>query len=163
MRGVWHFSFTVSDLDRSVDFYVRTLGLELVHRQEQANAYTAALVGFDGASLRIAQLRVPGQPRAASSHDLELVEYVEPRGEPYGRGRNRPGASHLALVVDDAHAEYKRLSAEGVQFVSPPQEITAGVNQGGFTCYFVDPDEITLELVQPPMHPAQDYPDESEA
>jgi catechol 2,3-dioxygenase-like lactoylglutathione lyase family enzyme len=148
--GVWHFSFTVGDLDRSVDFYQRVLGLELVHRQEQANPYTRALVGFPDAELRIAQLRVPGQPRGTSSHDLELVEYVVPRGDPHGGGRNRPGASHLALTVDDALAEHERLLAEGVRFVSPPQLITAGVNAGGFTCYFVDPDEITLELVQPP-------------
>lgn len=151
MKGVWHFSFTVSDLDRSVDFYSRVLGLELVHRQEQSNAYTAALVGFQDASLRIAQLRVPGRPRGSSSHDLELVEYVEPRGTPHGGGRNRPGASHLAFTVEDAVAEYDRLRGEGVRFVSAPQAITAGVNKGGYTCYFQDPDEITLELVQPPV------------
>ncbi len=154
MRGVWHFSFTVADMDRSVDFYTRVLGLELVHRQEQANAYTAALVGFERASLRIAQLSVPGQARGISSHDLELVEYVEPRGLPYGGGRHRPGASHLAFTVEDARGEYGRLIAEGVRFVSPPQAITAGVNEGGYTCYFLDPDEITLELVQPPIHTA---------
>jgi catechol 2,3-dioxygenase-like lactoylglutathione lyase family enzyme len=156
VRGVWHFSFTVADLDRSVDFYERVLGLELVHRQEQSNDYTAALVGFPGASLRIAQLRVPGQPRGSSSHDLELVEYVEPRGAPHGGGRNRPGASHLAFTVGDALAEHERLLAEGVAFVSTPQEITSGVNEGGYTCYFLDPDDITLELVQPPVHTSQD-------
>lgn len=150
MRGVWHFSFTVADVDRSVDFYTRILGLELVHRQEQSNSYTANLVGFRDASLRIAQLRVPGLPRGGSSHDLELVEYVEPRGIPHGGGRNRPGASHLAFMVQDALTEHERLRGEGVRFVSPPQAITSGVNQGGYTCYFVDPDEITLELVQPP-------------
>ena len=150
MRGLWHFSFTVGDIDRSVDFYTRLLGLELVHRQDQSNDYTKALVGFPDASLRIAQLRIPGQPRGASSHDLELVEYVTPRGTPYGAGRNRPGASHLAFAVEDARAMHGRLTAEGVVFVSPPQAITAGVNAGGFTCYFLDPDEITLELVQAP-------------
>lgn len=156
MRGVWHFSFTVADMDRSVDFYARVLGLELVHRQEQSNAYTAALVGFADASLRIAQLRVPGQPRGVSSHDLELVEYVEPRGVPHGPGRNRPGSSHLAFTVTDAIAEHERLSSQGVEFVSAPQAITAGVNAGGYTCYFLDPDGITLELVQPPVHTSQD-------
>ena len=142
-------------MDRSVDFYTRVLGLELVHRQEQSNAYTANLVGFPDASLRIAQLRVPGQPRGVSSHDLELVEYVVPRGAPHGGGRNRPGASHLALTVEDALGEYDRLRDEGVRFVSPPQAITAGVNKGGYTCYFLDPDEITLELVQPPLGSAE--------
>ncbi|MFC5253315.1 hypothetical protein [Streptomyces nigrescens] len=32
-----------------------------------------------------------------------------------------------------------------------PQTFTAGVNEGGFTCRFFDPDEITLELAQPPV------------
>ena len=156
MKGVWHFSFTVTDLDLSVDFYTRVLGLDLVHRQEQSNSYTAALVGFPDAVLRVAQLRVPGQPRGISSHDLELVEYVVPRGAPHGGGRNRPGSSHLAFAVTDVAAEYERLLTLGVRFVSAPQEITGGVNKGGYTCYFVDPDEITLELVQPPVHTAQD-------
>lgn len=150
MKGLWHFSFTVADLDRSVDFYTELLGLELVHRQDQDNAYTRALVGFPDASLRVAQLRIPGQPRGASSHDLELVEYVAPRGVPLDAARNRAGAAHLAFAVADARAEYRRLSGEGVRFVSEPQEITEGVNKGGFTCYFLDPDEITLELVQMP-------------
>ncbi|TDB96886.1 hypothetical protein E1267_40420, partial [Nonomuraea longispora] len=82
MRGVWHFSFTVADLDRSVAFYRDLLGLTLVHRQEQDNAYTRRLVGHPDAVLRVAQLAVPGQPRGLSTHDLELVEYVRPRGRP---------------------------------------------------------------------------------
>jgi catechol 2,3-dioxygenase-like lactoylglutathione lyase family enzyme len=151
VKGVWHFSFHVGDIDRSVDFYERILGLELVRRQDQANEYTRALVGFPDASLRIAQLRVPGQPRGCSTHDLELVEYVAPRGEPHGGGRNRPGASHLAFAVEDIHTTYERLVGFGVTFVSPPQAITSGANEGGYTCYFLDPDEITLELVQPPV------------
>jgi hypothetical protein len=28
--------------------------------------------------------------------------------------------------------------------------IEQGVNQGGFTVYFLDPDDITLEMLQPP-------------
>ncbi|NBF00436.1 VOC family protein, partial [Nonomuraea sp. K271] len=82
MRGVWHFSFTVADLDRSVAFYRDLLGFALVHRQEQDNAYTRRLVGHPDAVLRVAQLAVPGQPRGLSTHDLELVEYVRPRGRP---------------------------------------------------------------------------------
>ncbi|MFW6775007.1 VOC family protein [Nocardioides sp. CPCC 205120] len=150
MIGIWHFSFTVADIDRSVAFYADVLGMELVHRQDQDNAYTRSLVGYPDASLRIAQLRVPGVPRGASSHDLELVEYVAPRAEPTSTERNRPGASHLAFAVDDAVGTYERLHAAGVEFVSPPQAITSGVNRGGFTCYFLDPDRITLELVQVP-------------
>ncbi|WZH53728.1 MAG: VOC family protein [Nocardioides alkalitolerans] len=153
MIGVWHFSFTVADLDRSVAFYADLLRMELVHRQEQDNAYTRSLVGFPDARLRVAQLAVPGQPRGVSSHDLELVEYVVPRAEPTDTTRNRPGSAHLAFAVADAPATYERLRAAGVTFVSPPQAITAGVNRGGYTCYFLDPDGITLELVQVPPRP----------
>ena len=151
MRGVWHFSFHVGDLDRSVAFYEGVLGLELVHRQDQDNDYTRRLVGYPDASLRVAQLAVPGQPRGVSTHDLELVEYVVPRGAPYlPSDRHRPGASHMAFVVDDALDEHARLEEAGVRFVSAPQEIASGVNRGGYTCYFLDPDDITLEFVQPP-------------
>jgi catechol 2,3-dioxygenase-like lactoylglutathione lyase family enzyme len=150
--GVWHFSFTVSDLDRSIGFYRDLLGLQLVHRQEQDNAYTRRLVGFPDAVLRVAQLAVPGQPRTISTHDLELVEYVRPRGERRDGRICDPGAAHLALTVRDAQAIYERLMKAGVRFVSPPNAITAGVNEGGYACYFHDPDDIVLELLQPPAH-----------
>jgi lactoylglutathione lyase len=150
--GVWHFSFTVSDLNRSIAFYRDLLGLQLVHMQEQDNAYTRRLVGFPDAVLRVAQLAVPGQPRSISTHDLELVEYVRPRGERRDGRICDPGAPHLALTVRDARTIYERLIETGVRFVSPPNAITAGVNEGGYACYFHDPDDIVLELLQPPAH-----------
>lgn len=151
MSGVWHVAFHVADLDRSVHFYRDVVGLQLVHRQKQANEYTRALVGYSDACLDVAQLALPGpRPASASGHDLELVEYVIPKAEPHRAERCSPGTAHLAFVVDDADAEYERLRGRGVHFVSAPVSITAGVNRGGKCCYFVDPDLITLELVQPP-------------
>lgn len=150
--GVWHFSFTVSDLDESIDFYTRQLDFELIHTQEQSNEYTRKLVGYADAHLRIAQLVVPGQPRGLSTHDLELVQYVTPQGTRGDANICNPGAAHLAIAVDDIHEKYKRLTAAGSRFYSPPNAITAGINEGGFTCYFEDPDQIVLEMVQPPAH-----------
>jgi lactoylglutathione lyase len=148
--GVWHFSFTVSDIERSIEFYTGLLGLELVHRQTQDNAYTRRLVGYPDARLKVAQLAVPGQPRVYSTHDLELVEYQQPRGLRGDTNMFNPGAAHMAFVVADADADYERLAAAGVEFVSSPNLIEAGVNTGGYTCYFRDPDSIVLELLQPP-------------
>lgn len=150
IADVLHFSFTVSDIERSVDWYTRVLGLELVHRQRQENAYTQVLVGIPGAVLEIAQFAVPGVPPARSTHMLELVEYVTPRGtRTSGPPTNDVGCAHLALLVTDIHARFARLQELGVQFFNPPVEITAGANAGGFACYFRDPDGITLELLQP--------------
>ena len=151
LTGIWHTSFHVSDIDASVDFYTQ-LGMRLVFRQDQHNAYTSRLVGYTNASLRVAQLALPDRDdaTAASSHDLELVEYVEPRHEQVPLERAMPGTGHLAFAVDDATKEHERLSTLGVRFLSEPNAITSGVNEGGYACYFLDPDDITLELVQPP-------------
>jgi catechol 2,3-dioxygenase-like lactoylglutathione lyase family enzyme len=147
---VLHFSFTVSDIEQSIDWYTRVFGLELIHRQRQDNEYTQILVGIPGAVLEVAQFAVPGVPPARSTHMLELVEYVTPRVEPGAPlAVNAVGCPHLALLVDDIHERYARLREEGVEFVNPPVEIMAGANAGGFTCYFRDPDGITLEILQP--------------
>ena len=149
-RGIYHFSFTVGDIARSIDFYQGLLGFDLVHEQVQDNAYTRRLVGYPDACLKVAQFAAPGQPRGISTQDLELVEYVRPRGTRGDTNICNTGAGHLAMTVDDIHERYERLSANGVTFVSPPNYITAGVNEGGYTCYFRDPDDIVLEMVQPP-------------
>ena len=146
----WHFSFTVADIDRSVDFYTNVLGMELVHTQEQHNEYTAKLVGYENAHLKVAQLVVAAQNRERSGHLLELVEYVFPDCDPTDTATCRPGSAHLAFQVDDCRKEYERMTALGVRFKSPPNAITAGINKGGFTCYFLDPDDITLEILQAP-------------
>jgi catechol 2,3-dioxygenase-like lactoylglutathione lyase family enzyme len=152
IADVLHFSFTVSDIERSVDWYTRVLELELVHRQRQDNEYTRKLVGIPGAILEVAQFAVPGVPPARSTHMLELVEYIEPRGRDLGElATNSVGCAHLALMVDDIHERYMRMGAQGVPFRNPPVAITAGANEGGFACYFCDPDGITLELLQPPV------------
>ncbi|MPZ51836.1 MAG: hypothetical protein GEU79_03740 [Acidimicrobiia bacterium] len=150
MLGVWHFSFTVSDIDRSVDFYTRVLDFELVHTQRQNNEYTPSLVGYSDADLDVAQLVVPGQPRFLSTHDLELVHYRSPVGRRGDTNISNPGAAHLALGVTDMDLWYRRLLDERVETVSPPNLISAGVNAGGSAMYFYDPDRIVLELVQPP-------------
>lgn len=150
LSGVWHFSFTVSSVDDAVAFYTQQFGFELVHTQEQKDEYTARLVGYQGAWLKIAQLRVPGSAPGVSGHDLELVEYVAPPGRPGSREIKDPGAAHLAVGVDDIHAWHAKLSAAGVRFVSEPNHIDAGVNRGGWAVYFFGPDDIVHELVEPP-------------
>ncbi|HTX01042.1 MAG TPA: VOC family protein [Acidimicrobiales bacterium] len=157
MLGVWHFSFTVSDLDQAVDFYTGLLGFECIHRQEQDNEYTRRLVGYPDAHLRVAQLVVPGQPRGLSTHDLELVQYLSPIGARGDHNICNPGQAHLALTVEDIAAEHARLTRAGVEFFSQPNRITAGVNEGGATVYFYGFDHLVHELVQPPPSRIEAY------
>ncbi len=151
IRGFWHVSFTVSNIEAAVKWYTEVLGLEYVRGQEQANEYIAQLVALPNAHVKIAQLRVPGETIPLSRHHIELVEYVHPRGEDIPLDTNRTGVGHWAFMVDDIHKEFERLKALGVPFkAEAPIAIASGVNQGGYTIYFLDPDGITLELLQPP-------------
>src|SRR2546426_12561058 len=111
-----------------------------------------ALVRFPDARLKVAQLRIPNLTIPVSRHHIELVEYEHPRGAAIPLPTNSPGVRHWAFVVDDIHAEVTRLKGLGVRFKSEtPNLITEGVNRGGSTIYFLDPDGITLELMQPPV------------
>jgi len=150
--GVWHFSFTVSDIEAAIVFYRDVLGWTLVHRQVQHNEYTARLVGYEGADIEVAQLAIPGQHRGISTHDMELVHYRYPEGVARPIEIKDPGEAHLAIAVMDADAEFLRLTTLGVEFLSPPNEIQAGVNLGGKCCYFKGFDGVHLELLQPPPH-----------
>jgi hypothetical protein len=73
----FHFSFTVADIERSVEFYRDVLGLKLVHRMIHDQPYTSKQVGYKDAYLKVALFTVDGMPQAPSGHLLELIEYVE--------------------------------------------------------------------------------------
>jgi lactoylglutathione lyase len=151
IQGLWHVSFTVSNIEASVKWYTEVLGLEFVRDQVQHNEYTSKLVGYANAHLKVAQLRIPGESVPISRHHIELVEYIYPRGENIPLDTNRTGVGHWAFMVGDIHTEFNRLIGLGVKFkAEKPVAIEAGVNKGGYTIYFTDPDGITLELIQPP-------------
>ena len=150
---IFHTGLTVSDLDRSIAFYRDLLGLELVAQWDSAEPYLRRVVGFPDAELRIALLRLPGSSSGASGHHIELLEYRSPRGTRGDPRTCNPGNAHVAFMVEDIDAAYAELSATGVRFKSVPVEITHGRNRGGKAVYFLDPDDITLELVQPAPRP----------
>jgi lactoylglutathione lyase len=139
----------VSDLDRSVAFYRDVLGLELVNQWDSEQPYLRTIVGFPDASLRIALLRLPASPAGRSGHHIELLEYRSPRGQRTDPRTCNPGNVHVSFLVDDLDAAYAELSAKGVRFKSAPVAIDHGRNRGARAVYLLDPDDITLELVQP--------------
>jgi catechol 2,3-dioxygenase-like lactoylglutathione lyase family enzyme len=149
LTSVWHTSWTVSDLDRSIAFYRDLLGFELIETKHRVGAFIEEVVGFDGAELRIAALRIPGAPMPESGHHLELIQYVAPRGEQLNLRTCNVGAAHLAVGTNSIHDDYERLSQQGVSFVSAPVRVPSGSNATSYACYLRDPDGFTIELVQP--------------
>jgi catechol 2,3-dioxygenase-like lactoylglutathione lyase family enzyme len=148
--GLLHSAFIVNDIDASVDWYTRVLGLELVHRQRGDNDYTRTLVGIGDAVLEVAQFRVPGASGGISTHILELIQYVEGATQTAETDPpvNRVAAAHLAFVVTDLRLLYQEMIAAGARFINPPVTVTEGANKGASACYLRDPDGNVLELMQ---------------
>ena len=77
LKTILHTGLTVSNLDKSVEFYQDVLGLELIFRVDDRapgwnNDYIGRLVGIPNAELREAWL-------ALGDHVVELVEYLSPK------------------------------------------------------------------------------------
>ena len=97
---------TCADLDRSLAFYVDLLGLRLRDRGEAAGG-SFEITGLPRPSVRWADVLLDrGQV-------LELIEYRTPAGHAHRAEPNDPGATHLALRVDDAVAVHSRLTESG--------------------------------------------------
>jgi diaminopimelate decarboxylase len=138
-----HVSVTCADLDRSLAFYVDLLGLELRDRGEGAGG-SFEITGLPSPSVRWADVLLDrGQV-------LELIEYQRPRGQAHRAEPNDPGASHLALRVDDAAAVHSCLTEAGVVTRSAPTIIDEpGPWNGARAFYATDPDGVILELIEP--------------
>jgi len=143
---VHHLGLTVADVERSIRFYRDVLGMPLVGRRVADAEYVARQTGYEGLRLDVASFRLAPD----SDQLLQIAQYQTHAGAAADQASNRPGNSHLCLVVDDIHAAYQELKGRGVAFKSPPIEITAGPHRGGFGVYLLDPDGYTIELHQRP-------------
>ena len=148
-REVRCIGITVSDLDRSADFYLRVLDFE---RQgeivEMEGSVLETLTGVFAAHARSARLRL-------GSECLELTEYLAPRGRsiPEDTRSNDHSFQHAAIIVSDMDAAYARLRAAKVEHASSsPQRLPDwNANAGGIRAfYFKDPDRHVLEVLQFP-------------
>lgn len=115
-----HTMVRVTDIDTSLDFYVKKLGLKEVRRYDNEKG-----------RFTLVFLAAPGDEDA----QVELTYNWDP--EVYGGGRN---FGHLAYEVDDIYATCKRLMDGGVTINRPPRD--------GRMAFVRSPDNISIELLQ---------------
>jgi len=145
--GPRHAGITVSDLDRSLDFYRGLLGLELLWRRLYEEREITRIVGVPEATgIEVAMLRVPG-----SEVDVELLQYHGCESPSGSSPPSHPGTGHFCVFVTGIDALYEDLRAKGVEFRSDgPVEMSAGANAGGKSLYGLDPDGYIFEFHQRP-------------
>jgi catechol 2,3-dioxygenase-like lactoylglutathione lyase family enzyme len=140
--------FTVSDMNRALDFYTRVLPFTKRSDVEIDGRPYALLSGIAGAHARIVRL-------ALGDEQIELTEYRSAPGRPFPADfrSNDRAFQHVAIIVGDMDAAYARLEANGVERASPaPQRLPDwNPNAGGIKAfYFRDPDRHYLEVLQFP-------------
>ena len=130
-----HTMVRVTDLDASLNFYCKQLGLELVGRND-----------YEAGRFTLVFLAPPGNHEA----QVELTYNWDP--QPYTIGR---AFGHLAYEVDDIYALCERLMRAGVTINRPPRD--------GRMAFVRSPDSISIELLQkggarPPAEPWKSMP-----
>ena len=148
ITGVHHFSFSVENLDRTIEFYTKILGTELQSRnRNKYDTLGTALFGTQWglnqkhADLELAIMNIGGTR-------VEFIEYKDPEARPYHMNPSIAGSAHLAFKVENIEETRKKLEEAGVKFHAPIQTFIEGGKVEWKWCYFRDPDGIVLELVQ---------------
>ena len=142
ITAVHHVSFTVSDMEQSLDFYRGALGFEVLNDRTVEGSFAETVTTLEGVRMRIVHLSGYGQ-------GLELIQYLAAAGQSEAPRTCDTGSAHLCYVVDDIEAEIARLSELGVRFLSKVMMVEGGPNAGNRMVYFLDPDGIPMEFTQP--------------
>jgi glyoxylase I family protein len=120
-----HISINVFNIERTLDFYTRILGLKQLQ--------TVNCGDFD-----ITYVSLPNGSR------LELFDY-HANNQTNPREENEVGLRHLAFEVEDVAAHEKHLRAEGVEITLPTCDLP---NLGVKVLLFLDPNGVTLEFCE---------------
>lgn len=134
-----HIGISVSNLQRSIEFYVRGLGMQVLIQGKFEGEQYETIMGLRGARGNAAMLR-------SDSVRLELFEFEQP--SPRSAQADRPvcdhGITHFCIEVDDIEAAYRRLLDAGATFHCPPLLFAGKL----LATYGRDPDGNVFELLQ---------------
>ena len=122
-----HTMVRVRDLDKSLDFYTRLLGMKMLRRKDYPSGkFTLAFVGYD-------------------SEDASAVIELTHNWDQDGPSDLGTGFGHIAIGVPDIFGACEALAAAGASIPRPP----GPMKHGSTVIAFVeDPDGYKIELIQ---------------
>ncbi|MYN04869.1 VOC family protein [Pseudoduganella sp. DS3] len=110
-QSIVHIALVVRDYDEAIDFYVNTLGFELLddtHQPEQDKRWVVVA------------------PPGGSGTTILLARASKAEQEPF-IGNQAGGRVFLFLNTDDFWRDYERLQARGVRIVREPKQQDYGM------------------------------------
>ncbi|WP_119393608.1 lactoylglutathione lyase [Salinibius halmophilus] len=123
---ILHTMLRVGDLDRSIEFYTKVLGMQLLRKRDNEKyEYTLAFVGY-GPESEEAVLELTYN-WGVSEYDL---------GDAYG---------HIAIEVDSVYDACDAIRAAGGEITREPGPVKGGTTEIAFV---KDPDGYKIELIQ---------------
>ena len=123
-----HTMLRVGDLQRSIDFYTKTVGMDLLRTTDRPDQkYTLAFVGFGGGNKN-------GEAELELTYNYGESEYD--LGTAYG---------HIALGVDSVAETCERIRAAGGKVTREPGPVKGGTTVIAFV---EDPDGYKVELIE---------------
>ncbi len=124
---ILHTMLRVFDLETSIDFYTRLLGMRLLRRTDyEGGRFTLAFVGY-------------GEEK--DSAVIELTHNWDQK-EPYTIGS---GYGHIAIGVPDIYGTCEGLRAAGAKITREPGPMKHGST---LIAFIEDPDGYKVELIQ---------------
>ncbi|MCU0757710.1 MAG: VOC family protein [Steroidobacteraceae bacterium] len=142
-------ALTVSDLERSRDFYVNVLGLAEVFLDSSVEGGNMhALMGMPASTrTRICILKTPGTPAYGMVGLFELTDPVPPRLDFQGEG-SLVGELCLVFYCPDLDAVMREVQARRLVVVAPPLplEVRGRIKQREMT--FRGPDGEKINLIE---------------
>ena len=124
-----HTSIRTSDMDRSIDFYTRFLGLKLMRRNAipQNKAEIAFLQAPEGKG---SQLELTFYQNQTKFNQAEYDDRV---------------FDHLAFVIKDMKATISMMRKENITITDEPFRLSP---TGSLIAFIEDPDGVLIELVE---------------
>ena len=124
---VHHTMLPVADLDRSIGFYTRLLGMKVKERHvSEARKVEVGLIGYGD---------------EASAPFLELIRDTSEKAP----AKVTPANIHIGIDTSDLRTLCDILEKEGVTFMRPFKQRSDGM---GFSAWVRDPDGHELELAE---------------